>query len=42
MGGSGCDQCLPGPKEIPMVKTVRRYAKFAVSALSTAVFVHSG
>ncbi|MEU8359406.1 hypothetical protein AB0C27_25655 [Nonomuraea sp. NPDC048882] len=29
-------------RESPMIKTARRYAKYAVSALSTAVFVHIG
>ncbi|MBB6553705.1 hypothetical protein HD593_008500 [Nonomuraea rubra] len=40
---SGRHQRAPGrTREIPMVKTARRYAKYAISTLSTAIFVLNG
>jgi hypothetical protein len=32
--------CLT-PQEVAMVKTVKRYARYALSTLSTAMFIHA-
>ncbi|MFI7417241.1 hypothetical protein [Nonomuraea sp. NPDC049684] len=39
---AGATRAPRATREILMVKTARRYAKYAVSALSTAIFVLNG